>query len=60
MYGENKNVTSNKTLNNIVYYFESLVLNSINKKLEEENKVALNKNIKVGKFWLLMQLYRMG
>ena len=35
MYGENKNVTSNKTLNNIVYYFESLVLNSINKKLEE-------------------------
>lgn len=53
MYGENKNVTSNKTLNNIVYYFESLVLNSINKKLEEENKVALNKNIKVGKFLVI-------
>lgn len=50
MYSENKNATSNKTLINIMYYFESLVLNSINKKLKEENKLSLNKNIKVGKF----------
>lgn len=53
MDSENKNEINNKTLINATYYFESLVLSSINKRLEDEKKSALNKNIKVGKFFAI-------
>ncbi|AVK47243.1 hypothetical protein AXY43_03965 [Clostridium sp. MF28] len=51
MDNTNKNMINNRNLINNGYYFESLVLNAIDKKLEEENKLLLNKYVKVDNFY---------
>lgn len=43
IYNKNELITS-------AYYFETLVLNAINKKLVDENKLQLNKYVKFGRF----------
>lgn len=43
LYGNNQLINSN-------YYFEALVLNAVNKKLDQENKVHINKYVQNDKF----------
>lgn len=47
MSERDKKIYNRNQLINSAYYFETLVLNAINKKLADENKFMLNKSVKV-------------